>query len=160
MEMQTIQIIDTGVANIRSLQAAFTRLGRQWQLTVDPNMIADADSVVLPGVGTFNAAIESIDQKNLRQAIIDRIDADKRTLAICLGLQILCSSSDESEGAKGLGILSNQITRFSDNVTVPQLGWNQVFSKSSSSFEPGEAYFANSFRLVEEPEGWNFAKTD
>ncbi|MDB4778298.1 imidazole glycerol phosphate synthase subunit HisH [bacterium] len=160
MELQAIQIINTGVANIRSLQAAFTRLGRPWQLTVDPNMIGDADTVVLPGVGTFNAAIEAIDQKNLRQAIIDRIGADKRTLAICLGLQVLCGSSDECIEAKGLGILPNRVTRFSDRVTVPQLGWNRVYSDSSSAFEPGEAYFANSFRLADEPEGWNFAKTN
>lgn len=159
MNTSTIQIVDTGVANIRSLQAAFTRLGRNWSLTSDPQTVATAETLVLPGVGTFRAAIDSIDQENLRQPIIERIQSDRRTLAICLGLQILCQSSEESEGAEGLGILPNQIKRFTNRVAVPQLGWNRVYSSGSANFVSGEAYFANSFRLADEPRGWNFAKT-
>lgn len=160
MEGSTVQIIDTGVANIRSLQATLTRLGRNWNLTADPEVVLNAESVILPGVGTFAAAMKFIDSQNLRQPIVERIESDRRTLAICLGLQLLCASSDESDGTEGLGVLPNRIKRFSGKVQVPQLGWNRVAPDSEGPFEAGEAYFANSFRLADEPKGWNFATTD
>jgi imidazole glycerol phosphate synthase glutamine amidotransferase subunit len=159
-----IQIINTGVANIRSLQAAFDRIGRPWNLTEDPALIHDATHVVLPGVGAYAAAAGAIDALNLRATIVDRLnDPDKATLCICLGMQLLGLSSEESPGAQGLGIIDAQITRFSDGVQVPQLGWNNVVPDSSSTqsiYLAGEAYFANSFRLLEPPEGWEFATTD
>lgn len=159
MDTETVQIIDTGVANIRSLQATLSRLGRPWQLTVEPEVVLSSETVVLPGVGTFGAAMELIEQQSLREPIIERINSDRRTLAICLGLQLLCASSEESEGVDGLGILPSRIRRFSSAVQVPQLGWNRVVPESANSFEAGEAYFANSYRLVDEPVGWEFART-
>lgn len=162
-----IQIINTGVANIRSLQAAFDRLGESWNLTEDANQIATASHVVLPGVGAFAAAAESLDRLNLREAITDRINQTERaTLCICLGMQLLCESSEEADSAQGLGILPFRIKRFSNDVKVPQLGWNQVSpgktdnDSSSVPYETGEAYFANSFRLEDRPSDWNFAETD
>ena len=88
MEDPTVQIIDTGVANIRSLQATLTRLGRPWKLTADPEVVLNAESVILPGVGTFAAAMKFIDAENLRQPIVERIESDRRTLAICLGVAV------------------------------------------------------------------------
>lgn len=159
MDIDTVQIIDTGVANIRSLQAALTRLGRPWNLTVEPDVVLNSETLILPGVGTFGAAMAVIDERNLRQAIVERVNSERRTLAICLGLQLLCSSSEESEEVEGLGVLPNRIRRFSNEVQVPQLGWNRVVPDSDSAFQAGEAYFANSFRLADEPVGWSFAKT-
>ena len=78
-------------------------------------------------------------------------------------MQLLGSSSEESPGVEGLGIIEGQITRFSDGVQVPQLGWNNVVPDPSCSdtvYPAGEAYFANSFRLLDPPKGWNFATTD
>ena len=76
-----IQIINTGVANIRSLQAAFDRLECEWNLTEDPSQIETAAHVVLPGVGAFAAAAEALDRLNLRESITDRINRpDRRTL--------------------------------------------------------------------------------
>ena len=161
-----IQIINTGVANIRSLQAAFDRLDQAWELTEDANQIADASHVVLPGVGAFAAAAESLDRLNIRQAITDRINQlDRPTLCICLGMQLLCESSEEAESAIGLGILPFRIKRFSTDVKVPQLGWNEVRPVVSENavkpfYEPGEAYFANSFRLEDRPDDWGAAETD
>lgn len=159
-----IQIINTGVANIRSLQAAFDRTGTPWDLTEDASAIETASHVVLPGVGAFGAAAEALDRLQLRDAIRDRINQpDKATLCICLGLQLLCQESDESPGAKGLGIVDAKIEKFSSNVAVPQLGWNAVVPHESCNekvFEVGEAYFANSFRLSTPPAGWNHATTD
>ncbi len=159
-----IQIINTGVANIRSLQAAFDRLELPWNLTEDPALIRDASHVVLPGVGAYAAAAEAIDALDLRETIIDRLtDPAKSTLCICLGMQLLGTSSEESPGIRGLGVIDAQITRFGDGVQVPQLGWNNVVPDASCAdtvYPAGEAYFANSFRLVEPPQGWNFATTD
>jgi imidazole glycerol phosphate synthase glutamine amidotransferase subunit len=159
MQPYVVHIIETGVANIRSLQATFSRLGCNWKMTSDPATVADAEFLVLPGVGTFSAAMESLVAKSLSDPIVERIANDKPTLAICLGLQLLCESSEESDGVQGLGILPNRIKRFSQQVQVPQLGWNRVVPRSPS-MEAGDAYFANSFRLADEPLGWNYSKTD
>ena len=158
-----IEIINTGVANIRSLQAAFDRLGQAWNLTDDANAIGSATHVVLPGVGAYSAAVEQVDQRGLRDAIVDRIESGRPTLCICLGMQMLGQSSEESPGVSGLGIIPHKIKRFSDDVKVPQLGWNTV--EPNAVFEKqfygtGEAYFANSFRLGEAPDGWGHATTD
>ena len=158
-----IQIINTGVANIRSLQAAFDRLDAAWNLTDDASLIESASHVVLPGVGAYAAAVAQVDKRGLRDAIVQRIESGKPTLCICLGMQMLGQSSDESPGVAGLGIIPCQIKRFGPDVKVPQLGWNTVRPNADSKkrfYETGEAYFANSFRLGEPPEGWDYATTD
>lgn len=159
-----IQIINTGVANIRSLQAAFDRIGAAWSLTEDAEAIASASHVVLPGVGAFGAAAAALDQLKLRGAITDRLQQpDKATLCICLGLQLCCRESEESPGVVGLGIIDAKIEKFSSAVAVPQLGWNAVEPHEScqtKKYESGEAYFANSFRLGSAPAGWDYATTD
>ena len=159
-----IQIINTGVANIRSLQAAFDRMGQPWNLTENIDDITSASHVVLPGVGAYAAAAESIDRLGLRETIAQRLkNHDVATLCICLGMQLLGTASEESPGVKGLGVIDKTITRFDSNVQVPQLGWNNVVpcpANSQAFFEPGEAYFANSFRLSSPPEKWNYATTD
>ena len=160
-----VQIIDTGVANICSLGAAFERLGYDWSLTRDPQTIEQAERVLLPGVGAFAAAMTTLNEDNLGKVIVDRVNddsPDKKTMAICLGLQLLCASSEESPGVAGLGVLPHQIKQFSETVQSPQLGWNQVTPNNTNSnkFAAGSAYFANSFRLVDAPTGWNYATTD
>ena len=159
-----IQIINTGVANIRSLQAAFDRLGQAWNLTEDAGEIESASHVVLPGVGAFAAAAESLDRLGVRHAVKQRLqDPTKSTLCICLGMQLLCDSSEEAESAVGLSVIPETIKRFDADVPVPQLGWNAVKPKEQSTapYPTGEAYFANSFRLTATPpEGWGYAETE
>ena len=164
-----VQIIDTGVANICSLGAAFERLGYDWSLTRDPQTIEQAERVLLPGVGAFAAAMTTLNEDNLGKVIVDRVNddsPDKKTMAICLGLQLLCASSEESPGVAGLDVLPHEIKQFSTAVQSPQLGWNQVTpynqngDTNSNNFAAGSAYFANSFRLVDAPTGWNYATTD
>ncbi|MEL7497885.1 MAG: imidazole glycerol phosphate synthase subunit HisH [Planctomycetota bacterium] len=162
-----IQIINTGVANIRSLQASFDRLNQPWNLTESADDVREATHVVLPGVGAIAAAAESLDQLGLRDALRQRIaDSDRSTLCICLGMQLLFDASEESDSARGLGIIPLTVKRFPDDLPVPQLGWNSVKLKrpdasGTSRFDDGEAYFANSFRLVDAPpDDWGFAETD
>ncbi len=155
-----LQIINTGVANIRSLQAAFDRLNQPWNLTIDVEQIESAPLVVLPGVGSFSAAAAALDRLGLRECLVERATADRPLLCICLGMQLLCKSSEEAPGATGLGIIPARIKRFSGAVKVPQLGWNEVRPTTAGPFPTGEAYFANSFRLTEHPDGWSYAETN
>ena len=123
--------------------------------------IRDAAFLVLPGVGAFGAAIDHVDQRGLREALVDRIEEGRPTLAICLGMQLLAEKSDESPAATGLGVVSERATRLPQDLTVPQLGWNRVVPDPRSRFlEPGWAYFANSYKLASIPDGWIGATTD
>jgi imidazole glycerol-phosphate synthase subunit HisH len=168
-----VTIIETGIANTASVAAALRRCGVSVVLTDKPRDVERAAMVVLPGVGAFGAGMERLRSTGLDAPIIERINAGRPTLAICLGLQLLCDASEESPGVRGLGVVPGVITRFGESVRVPQFGWNRVIPLTSAAgsrrdrqsrdnaanavaplIEPGYAYFANSFRLVEPPPGW------
>jgi imidazole glycerol phosphate synthase glutamine amidotransferase subunit len=111
--------------------------------------------VVLPGVGTFGAAVARLEEIGVVEALRNRVSEGLPTLAVCVGMQLLAGSSDESPGSRGLGLVDSAITRFDDDLIVPQLAWSQVMPEPDSRFvEPGWAYFANSYRLPEPPRGW------
>ncbi|KAA3639060.1 MAG: imidazole glycerol phosphate synthase subunit HisH [Armatimonadetes bacterium] len=148
-------VVPTGTANTASVLAAFGRLGVRARVSTDPDEIGSASGVVMPGVGTFGAAIGEIDRIGVRQALLERIEADKPTMAICVGLQMFAETSEESPGVRGLGVVASDMTRFPSLVAVPQLGWNMVEGSDSSRFvRSGWAYFANSYRLATAPGGW------
>lgn len=154
-------VVPTGTANIASVLAAFGRLGVQAHVSTDPGRIGTASGVVMPGVGTFGAAIGEIDRIGLRQALLTRIEADMPTMAICVGFQMFAEASEESPDVRGLGIVASTMTRFPSSTTVPQLGWNMVKRSEHSRFvRSGWAYFANSYRLATAPEGWTPAMAD
>ena len=157
---RTVSIIDTGVANVASVCAAFRRLNFESQLTQSAEVIAESDFVVLPGVGSFSAGMTRLHQLNVVDAIQQRIAKRQPTLAICLGMQLLCSGSEESPQTAGLGIFPFKATRLPQDVTVPQLGWNRVMTVDESLIPSGTAYFANSFCLAAAPENWSIARTD
>jgi imidazole glycerol phosphate synthase glutamine amidotransferase subunit len=154
-------IIETGVANIASMIVAFERLGAHPRLTDDPRHVADGDYVVLPGVGAFGAGIERLEQLGMRDVLVERVEAGRPLLAVCLGLQLLCTASRESPGAAGLRIVDATVEPFPDGVRTPQFGWNEVVAQTECSYlTTGYAYFANSYRLDEIPEGWHGALSD
>lgn len=159
--MSRLVIIPTGTANTASVLAAFARLGAVVDDAAGPEEVTGADGVVLPGVGAFGAAMARVDALGLRSALRSRIDQELPTLAVCVGMQLLCRESEESPGASGLGAIDVTVTRFRGEEKVPQLGWNQVEPGPGSKFvEAGWAYFANSYRLEAVPEGWVEAGTD
>jgi imidazole glycerol-phosphate synthase subunit HisH len=159
--MTEVVIVPTGTANMASVRSAFRRLGSTTRLARSSRDVSDADHLVVPGVGSFGAAMMAVDTLQLSQPILDRARAGSPTLAVCVGMQLLCRDSAESPGVLGLGLLDERVTRFGDDVRVPQLGWNTVEANPSSRFlEPGWAYFANSYRVVEEPEGWVSSTAD
>lgn len=158
--MSDVKIVPTGTANIASVRAALTRLGANVSDAGTDSEVTDAAGVVLPGVGAFGAAMTRVGDQGLASALRERIEEGRPTLVVCVGMQLLCRESEESPGAKGLGILDAKVARFGDEVRVPQLGWNQVDPASVSRFvEPGWAYFANSYRIDRVPDGWVGATT-
>ncbi len=160
MSSQTISIVSTGVANVASVLASFRRLGLQPLEVNQPEEIAEAEWLVLPGVGAFAAAMRAITERQLAEPLRERIAAGRPTLAICLGLQLLASSSEESPGVAGLGLWPERIVRLR-SARVPQLGWNQVVAAEGSRYlQTGFAYYANSYCLPTEPEGWTASWTD
>jgi imidazole glycerol-phosphate synthase subunit HisH len=153
-----VVVVRTHTANTASVLAGLVRAGASVCTTEDPELIASADRVVLPGVGAFGAAMTALVGCGADQALRHRVEQQKPTLAICLGLQLLCRSSEESPGVCGLGILDEEVGHFSDTVRVPQMGWNRVEPEPGAGLlMGGHAYFANSYRLTSVPQGWRAA---
>ena len=152
--MNTIYLVSTGVANLASVSAAFERLGFSTEVTNDPERIKNVDRVVLPGVGSYRSAVEAFRENELEEALVERIENDRPTLGICLGLQLLGSRSEESPKSRGLSLFYGSVVRMDPGpYPIPQMGWNEV--RSGSRFcDGGTAYFANSFAFDQVPDGW------
>ena len=144
---KVVSIINTGVANIASIESAFKKLGYDTKFVDSTRDVPEAKAVILPGVGAFEAGMSALNILGISQPLKERIAAGKPTLAVCLGMQLLCESSEESPGVDGLGILKSQIKKFGPGIRTPHFGWNKV--SGSEFFGLGYAYFANSFRLGE-----------
>lgn len=158
MNARDVVVVSTGVANTASMAAAFRRCGASVDITDDPARIADAAFVVLPGVGSFAAGMERLRARGLGDAIVERVRAERPLLAVCLGLQLLCVSSEESPGVEGLGVIDARVTRFPAPARTPQFGWNRVDAGAGCRLITiGHAYFANSYRVERQPEGWSSA---
>jgi imidazole glycerol phosphate synthase glutamine amidotransferase subunit len=156
-----LTILNTGAANLASVVAAFDRLGLEVAITDKAMAIRHAGRVVLPGVGAFAPVAAQIGGSGLADAIRSRIEHNRPTLAICLGLQLLADGSEEGDGVQGLGVLPIKASRFPDSVVVPQLGWNTVEAAPGAQLlTDGAAYFANSYRLTEPAPGWTTAWSD
>lgn len=153
-----VLIVPTGTANLASVTAGITRAGGRVELVRDAGRIADAERVVLPGVGALAAARRQLDADGLADALRERVLAGRPTLAVCLGLQLLGLESEESPGTPGLGAVATRAERFPDTVMVPQMGWNRIEPDPGCRYlQPGYAYFANSYRLTAAPEPWRVA---
>ncbi|MBQ6814641.1 MAG: imidazole glycerol phosphate synthase subunit HisH [Lachnospiraceae bacterium] len=123
-----IAIIDYDAGNIKSVEKAFNYLGQETIVTRDKDIILSADKVVLPGVGSFGDAMEKLNKYKLVQVIEDVCDKKTPFIGICLGLQLLFKSSDESKGVPGLGILDGEILRIPEEpgLKIPHIGWNSL----------------------------------
>lgn len=160
--MSDVLIVPTGTANLASVKAAFHRLGATVALAEHADEIAAAERLVMPGVGSFGASIGHIRERGFADALTTRIHAGRPTLAVCVGMQLLFESSEESDAAPGLGLLPGAITRLADTVRVPQLGWNRIEpGPGCRLIEGGHAYFANSYKATPPlADGWAAATAD
>jgi glutamine amidotransferase len=123
-----IVIVDYQMGNLRSVQKAFERLGFAAEVSGDPQRVAEAEKVVLPGVGAFGDAMNELHSRGLIPAIEQAIGRGTPFLGICLGLQLLFDVSYEDGEHRGLGILPGKVVRFdvAPPLKVPHMGWNQV----------------------------------
>lgn len=126
-----VAIIDYGAGNIKSLQFALERLGVTGHLTADPEQIKNADKVIFPGQGAAQSAMVKLKSHGL-DVIIPQLK--QPVLGICLGMQLLCDYTEEG-GVNGLGIIQGKVRRFSDQVKVPQMGWNTISKTQTSLFQ-------------------------
>ena len=162
-----IAIIDYDAGNIKSVEKAIQFLGEDVCITRDPEVILNAEKVILPGVGAFGDAMEKLHQYNLVDVIHKVVEKKTPFLGICLGLQLLFEKSDESKGVQGLGILKGEICRIpdGDGLKIPHIGWNSLTYPNAGRLYEGipensYVYFVHSYYLKAEDDGIVKAATE
>jgi len=128
-----ITIVDYQMGNLRSVQKGIERVGGSATISSDPNQIANASQLILPGVGAFGDAMAEINRRDLAKPILDFIASGRPFLGICLGLQLLFERGFEHGEHEGLGVFKGDVVRFDlpDKVKVPHMGWNTVSARKS-----------------------------
>lgn len=149
-----VAIIDYDAGNIRSVEKAVSLLGEDVKVTRERGEILSADHIILPGVGAFGDAMEKLRSYGLTEVIEEAVGEGIPFLGICLGLQLLFESSEESEGVKGLGILPGRIVRLPEapGLKIPHIGWNSLrYPNRGRLFagipEESYVYFVHSYYL-------------
>ncbi len=149
-----VAIIDYGAGNLSSVKKALDYLGAESEITQDKEKILTASHVILPGVGSFGDAMHSMQERGLVETVKTAALSGKPFLGICLGLQLLFESSDESPDVKGLGILNGKIITIPKDtgLKVPHMGWNSVSLKQNNGIfsnieDNSYFYFVHSYYL-------------
>ena len=151
----SIILIDYGMGNHLSVQNALQRLGHDVSISRDPEVIAEADSLILPGVGSFNRAMQNLNDYGLTQTIRDTVlEQGVPILGICLGMQLLGTGSDEGGESQGLGLIQNRVSRLHSKASlrIPHVGFNEVFCEDSHPLMQGirphsDFYFTHSYAM-------------
>lgn len=154
-----IAIIDYGAGNLQSVKKAFDFIGAESVITDNPEIINACDRILLPGVGSFGDAMNSMAKSGLVETVKQNALSGKPFLGICLGLQLLFEESEESPGVKGLGIFKGKIKKFSPDMglKIPHIGWNSLEIKQKDTLfknvpENSYVYFVHSYYLHAEDE--------
>lgn len=154
-----VAIIDYGAGNLQSVKKALDFIGAESVITGSKNEINAASHIILPGVGSFADAMSCIRERDLEDTIKQAADGSKYFLGICLGLQLLFSSSEESPNVKGLGVFDGEIVTIPRNngLKVPHIGWNSVELKQRNGIfeninDNSYFYFVHSYYLKNAPE--------
>lgn len=122
----SVAVVDYGIGNLFSAVQGIARAGASSELTADPSRIAEADGVVLPGVGHFGSCMNAIRSVGLEAVVKEVAASGTPFLSICVGMQMLYDSSEEAPDAAGLGILSGKVIRLRGDVKLPHMQWNQI----------------------------------
>ena len=146
----TITIFDYGAGNLRSVQNTLAKIGAPYKLVDDAAGLREAEKIILPGVGHFGQMVRALDAMRVREAILEQIGKGVPFLGICLGLQALFSESEEDAEVKGLGLFPQKVARFTGDMRVPHMGWNDLEARAGSRLlkDVGEkpyVYFAHSY---------------
>jgi imidazole glycerol phosphate synthase glutamine amidotransferase subunit len=161
MPDRAVSIVPTGTANLASVMAGLRRVGAEPVIATSPEELILAPRVVVPGVGSFGAALTAVRRRGMDVALRERLASGAPTLLICLGLQLLADASEESPGVAGLGVIAATVKRLPPHVRLPQLGWNRVTTAAGARFlTAGYAYFANSYCLYDADGSWTPAWSD
>ena len=161
-----IAIIDYGMGNLHSAAKALEKVGAQVTVTRDPELVRQADKVILPGVGAFGDCMKNLNERELAPVIHEVIAAGKPFLGICVGLQLLFEGSEEDPGVAGLGIFKGMVRKIAaPGLKIPHMGWNNLEYRTSSSLFQGlppaaYVYFVHSYHAVPTDESCITAVTD
>ena len=135
-----IVIVDYGMGNLKSVQNAFAKVGYEAIITEDTYKINNASAIILPGVGAFGNAINTLKEKKIDKELIKAIKLNKPFLGICLGMQLLLSYSEEGGRFEGLGVMSGSVKKFQESVKCPHMGWNNITFTPNSDDEPNPIF--------------------
>jgi glutamine amidotransferase len=143
-------IVDYGAGNLNSLQRAFEQIGLDVEISDNQEVIQNASSIILPGVGAFGAAMDELNKRNLIDVLKKKAMEGTPFLGICLGMQLLYECSEEEGSYDGLGLLKGTIKRIPDTVKVPHMGWNSLtFYKNDpilkNNLDGDYVYFVHSY---------------
>ncbi len=150
-----IALIDYGIGNLGSVSNALRFIGCEFEMTGDPAVIGAADGAILPGVGAFGDCMAALRDHGLEDVVRGYIADDRPFLGICVGLQMLFEESLEMGRHSGLGVIPGRVVRFTHNLKIPQIGWNQLdirqYCPQLEGVEDGSyVYFVHSYHVVPE----------
>ena len=150
-------LIDSPVANVANIARALRTVGADLQVTRDPAAIAAAEKLVLPGVGSFIAAMRWLEEHRIDAAIHEAVNRGVTLLGVCVGHQLLFDSSQEMGTTRGLGLVRGDVRKYEGSLPVPQIGWNRItiVAKEKTLFdgvENGVFYFVNSYAALNAPD--------
>jgi glutamine amidotransferase len=158
-----VTIVDYGSGNLRSVQKAFEKLGTAARITDDPQVVAESERLVLPGVGAFGDAMRALRDRGLVEPIVAHVRADKPFFGICMGLQLLFETGLEGGRHDGLGLLAGEVVRFDlpAGLKVPHMGWNTVRWRDAGAAGGDDwYYFVHSYHAQPNDGGVVAAVTD
>ncbi|MFK7778667.1 MAG: imidazole glycerol phosphate synthase subunit HisH [Gimesia sp.] len=162
-----ITIIDYGMGNLRSVQKAFEKIGVAATISSNPDEIAQATKLLLPGVGAFRDGIRCLKEKSLVEPILEHVNSGKPFMGICLGLQLLFDISYEDGEYEGLGIIPGKVVRLEEQpeLKIPHIGWNEIETTAAHPILAGIPsheyfYFVHSYYVAPEKESDILAYTE
>lgn len=153
-----IALIDYNMGNLRSVRNAFEKIGSSITVVKDPEKLKDFNKVILPGVGAFKDAMDSLNSNGMKESIVEFASSGKPLLGICLGMQLLLASSEEFGKTEGLSLIEGKVeefdkSKFEHKLKVPHMGWNELFVQKNSKLFEGMSreiylYFVHSFHVT------------